>query len=88
MPAAKSIFLPSANEFQIIWENPFEKDKGNDCLTTCDGTDFQIAEQGKAIYGHKFKKSGLQYEVCLCILTGDIVWVTGLWALKAHTQWR
>ena len=70
-------FLPSENEFQIIWENCFKKGKGNDCLTTCDSTDFWIAEQGKAFYSHKFKKSGLQYEVCLCILTGDIGWVNG-----------
>ena len=54
-----------------------QKDKGNDCLTTCDGTDFWIAEQGKAFYSHKFKKSGPRYELCLCVLTGDIVWVNG-----------
>ena len=65
--------LPSANGFQIVWENHLERDKVNDSLTTCDGTGFWIAEQGKAFYSHKFKKRGLQYEVYLCILTGDIV---------------
>ena len=54
-----SFFSPSSNEFQIIWENCFKKDKGNDCLTSCDGTDFWIAVQGKAFYSCKFKKSGL-----------------------------
>jgi hypothetical protein len=28
-------------------------------------------------YSHKFKGPGLRYEVCLCILSGDIVWVHG-----------
>ena len=50
---------------------------GNDCLITVDGTDFRIAEQGKIFYSHKYKKSGLRYEVGLCILTGDIVWING-----------
>ena len=48
-------FLPSANEFQIIGRNTSKKDKGKNCLTTCDGTDFWSAEQGKAFYSHKFK---------------------------------
>ena len=53
-------------------------DKGNDCLITTDGTDFQIATQkGKDWYSFKFKKSGLRYEVSLCILTGEIVWING-----------
>ena len=44
---------------------------------TVDGTDFRIAEHGRAFYSHKFKKSALRYEVCICILTGDIVWING-----------
>ena len=59
------------------------QNEGNDCLTSCDGADFQIAEHGKAFSTHKFKKSGLHYEVCLCILTGDIVslgqWTIQMW---------
>ena len=62
---------------QIVWENRFKLDKGNDCLVTVDGTDFRIAEHGRPFYSHKFKKSGLRYEVALCILTGDIVWING-----------
>ena len=42
-----------------------------------DGTDFEIAEHGRAFYGHKFKRSGLRYEVGVCILGGDIVWING-----------
>jgi hypothetical protein len=62
---------------QIIWDNRFRKDGRNDCLTSVDGTDFRIAEQGKDFYSHKFKKSGLRYEVGICIATGDIVWLNG-----------
>ena len=63
---------------QIVWENRFKLDKGNDCLVSCDGVDFKIAEHGRAFSSHKFKKrSGLRYELCLCILTGDIVWLNG-----------
>ena len=44
---------------------------------TVDGTDFRIAEKGKAFFSHKFKKSGLRYEVAISILGGDIVWING-----------
>ena len=60
-----------------MWENRFKNDKGNDCLISVDGTDFRIAKQGRKIYSHKFKKSGLRYEVGICILSGDIVWTNG-----------
>lgn len=63
--------------FQIVWNNRFKSDKGNDCLITNDGTDFRVAEHGKRWYSFKFKKSGLRYEVGLCILTGEIVWICG-----------
>ena len=43
-----------------------------------DGTDFRIPQNGKKFSSHKYKgKSALRYEVCLCILTGDIVWING-----------
>ena len=46
-------------------------------MVSVDGTDFRIAEQGSKFYSHKFKKSGLRYEVGLCILSGEIVWING-----------
>jgi hypothetical protein len=47
-------------------------------LISVDGTDFQIPQHGPAFASHKFKgKSGLRYEVGLCIKTGDIVWIHG-----------
>lgn len=42
-----------------------------------DNTDFRIVGHGKQFYSFKFKKSALRYEVALCILTGDIVWING-----------
>lgn len=62
---------------KIIWEDRFKLDKGNDCLVTVDGTDCRVPEQGRVFYSHKFKKSALRYEVALCILTGDVVWING-----------
>ena len=32
---------------------------------------------GTELYSYKFKRSGLRYEVALCIKTGDIVWING-----------
>ena len=63
---------------QITWENRCALDKKNDCLVSCDGTDYKIQEMGPHFSSHKFaKKSGLRCEICLCILTGDMVWVNG-----------
>jgi hypothetical protein len=56
-------------------------DVGNDCLLSVDGTDFRIAlGYSKPFWSYKFKKSGLRYEVGLCILTGDICWWSGPYA--------
>ena len=64
----------------IVWHNRFRRDVGNACLTSVDGTDFQIY-QWKPFwtgwYSHKFKGPGVRYEVALCIMTGQIVWVHG-----------
>ncbi len=45
-----------------------------------DGTDFRIVEHGPAFFSHKFKKSGLRYEVCISLRAGDIVWINGPFA--------
>ena len=53
---------------------------------SCDGTDFKIAEYGPKFSSHKYaKKSALKYEVCLCILTGDIVWINGPYLVSVHS---
>ena len=54
-----------------------DNDIGNDCLISVDGTDFRVPERGKQWYSHKFKKSGVRYEIGLCIRTGVIVWIHG-----------
>lgn len=66
---------------QICFENRKTGDVGNDCLLSVDGTDFRIAMgYNKAFWSYKFKKSGLRYEVALCIKTGDICWWSGPYA--------
>jgi hypothetical protein len=46
-----------------------------------DGTNFWIAKgYSKPFWSYKFKKSGLRYEVGLSIQTGDICWLSGLYA--------
>ena len=42
-----------------------------------DGTDFRVPESGSKFYSFKYKKSALRYEVGLCILSGEIVWLNG-----------
>jgi hypothetical protein len=69
-----NIFSP----IQIEFENRKRGDIGNDCLLSVDGTDFRIAMgYSKPFWSYKFKKSGVRYEVGLCILTGDICWWNG-----------
>ena len=62
---------------QVVWSDRFKQDRQADCLVSVDGTDFRIAQHGRKFYSHKFKKSGLRYEVAVCIQTGDIVWING-----------
>lgn len=65
---------------KIVWEKRLERDSGNDCLVSVDGTDFRIQQPSvfsKIWYSHKFKGPGLRYEVAVSILTGDIVWLHG-----------
>jgi len=65
---------------KIRWENRFRGDRGKQCKVTVDGTDFRIQQPhpfSKKWYSFKFKGPGLRYEVCVCIQTGDIVWING-----------
>ena len=72
------VTIVSSSYTQIVWENRLQGDKGNDCLVSVDGTDFKVPNFGPAFSSHKFaKKGGVRYEVALCILTGDIVWIHG-----------
>jgi len=51
-----------------------------DSLVSVDSTDCPITKQGecdKAFWSYKIRTSGLRYEVAVCILTGDIVWING-----------
>lgn len=71
---------PSHFAMQIIWENRKKGDIQNDCLVSVDGTDCHVLRQKgepKSWNSHKFKGPGVRYEIAICILTGDIVWVMG-----------
>ena len=46
-------------------------------MLSVDGTDERIPERGRDWYSHKFKKSGLRYEVAVSIKSGDICWISG-----------
>jgi hypothetical protein len=77
-PFAKlSLLLPTCGK--ILFENRFKNDINNDCLLSVDGTDFQRSQTNKDWYSHKFKRSGLFYEVAILILGGDICWICGPW---------
>ena len=64
---------------KILLDNRFLHDEGTDCLLSVDGTDFLAPNYGKKWYSHKFKHSGLRYEVALSIKTGWICWISGPW---------
>jgi hypothetical protein len=50
----------------------------NNCLLSVDGRDLMIAMgYCKRFWSYKFKKSGVRYEVGLCMKTGDICWWNG-----------
>jgi len=70
---------PSLSFFcKILFENRKIGDKHNDCLLSIDGADFLMAmSYVKEYYSYKFKAMGLQYEVGLNIITGDICWWYG-----------
>eukprot|EP00957_Ditylum_brightwellii_P145225 11061212-Ditylum_brightwellii.AAC.1 len=71
---------------RIDWNNHFKGDTGEDCLMNVDGVDIFIPQHGKTFYSHKFKKSWLQYKLCTCIKTGDIVWVNGSYPCGNHND--
>jgi hypothetical protein len=63
-----------------LWSKRFRFDNGSVCKVSVDGTDFRIETpkgQSRKYYSHKFKKSGLRYEIAISIQAGDIVWVNG-----------
>ncbi len=79
--SVKSRWQFSPFRTQIRFKDRKKRDVGNDCLLSVDGTDFCIAMGwSKSFYSFKFKRSGLQYEVGLCIKTGDICWWSGPYA--------
>ncbi len=67
---------------QIQFKSRKKGDVRNGCLLLVDGTNFRVGMgYSKPFWSYKFKKSGLRYEVGLCILTGVICWWSGPYAL-------
>ena len=66
--------------FKIKWSNRFRNSIRNKCLVTVDGIHFKIPEPrpfaGKWM-SHKLGGSALSYEICICVMTGDIVSFNG-----------
>ena len=68
---------------------------GNYCLVSVDEVDFEITEPypydrewSRRCFSPKFKGPGVRYEIALCILTGDIVWVNGPFACGQWSDWK
>ncbi len=73
-----SLYLVLVSLLQIQWKNRKKGDILNDCLVSVDSTDFQVPFAGRKFHSHKYKfGSAVRYEVAICILTGDLVWVNG-----------
>ena len=49
----------------LCWDNCHVGDMGINHLVTVDGTNFYIQEYSRKFKSHKYKSSGLQYEVAL-----------------------
>ena len=64
----------------IKWKRRKKNDRLNDALVSIDGTDMhmqQLRPFWKGWYSFKFHGPGMRWEVAICILTGEIVWIHG-----------
>lgn len=52
-------------------------------MVSIDGTDMPV-ESSKKLFSHKFQSNGLKYEVGVCTLTGDVVWINGPFICPEH----
>ena len=88
-------FSPSLPLFKIKLENRYKGDKRNDCLLSVDTTDCRINElhpfvksYSRLWSSHKFgKKAGVQYELAIGILSGDICWINGPFPCGLYNDW-
>lgn len=59
------------------------------CYISVDATNCHVKEPSPfdtRLYSHKFKGSGLRYEVGICISTGHIVWINGPFPCGEHSD--
>jgi hypothetical protein len=73
------VYATNLSSFKIKWENRKKQDIQNDCLVSVDRTDFQVPHAGRKFHPHKHKFGSaiIRYEVAVCILTGELVWING-----------
>ena len=81
---SNEFFSLSLFHCQILWENRFHGDTGEDCLVSVDGVDFEIEEPwpykkeySKRWYSDKYKGPGVRYMICVSLKKGDIVRIAG-----------
>ena len=70
-------------------------DVQNDCLVSVDGVDFRIEEPypyerqwSRRWYTNKFSGPGLRYEIAICILTGELVWINGPFSPGVYNDYK
>ena len=85
--------IHTSPSLQIILNNRFKNDSGEDCLVSVDGVDFMIEEPfpytkdvSNIWYSQKFHGPGLRYEVGVGIKEGDIVWLQGPFPAGQHND--
>jgi hypothetical protein len=75
---------------KILWENRYTNDRGNDCMVSIDCVDCEFPQVripdpnkegkttiNKALYSPKWNGPALRYELAMCLLSDDIVWIAG-----------
>lgn len=61
------------------------------CFISVDGTDMKIKEPSpfsSCWYSHKFKSSGLRYEIGVCLFSSQIAWINGPFPCGARNNQR
>ena len=51
---------PIFSSFKIVFKKNLKEDIGNECIITCDGTDFQVYEHGRIILVIKIRSQDFE----------------------------
>ena len=78
LPVSDSMLPLLSLLLQIVWENRYRGNHGDDCLVSVDCTDAKCPNFGPAFSTYKHdKKGGLRYKLCISIQTGELMWING-----------